>query len=239
MRRALLGLLIGCGPHQDAPFDASARDGDVSGTDEQTCGALTVSLRDFRADHPDFEHGKGAETGLVASDLGADGKPMFAHTGASVTVTGPASFEQWYRDVSGVNLRVEQSLPLTELAPGTFVFDDQTFFPLDGMGWPNTEIYGHNFLFTSEIHTTFRYRGGERFMFDGDDDLFVFVNRKLALDLGGVHAAESGTIDFDASAAALGLQVGQIYPLDVFHAERHTDQSHFRMETTIDCFIIE
>ena len=102
MRRALLGLLIGCGPHQDAPLDASARDGDVSGTDEQTCGALTVSLRDFRADHPDFEHGKGAETGLVAPDLGADGKPMFAHTGASVTVTGPASFDQWYRDVSGV-----------------------------------------------------------------------------------------------------------------------------------------
>jgi fibro-slime domain-containing protein len=53
------------------------------------------------------------------------------------------------------------------------------------------------------------------------------------------EARRSSTIDFDARASELGLSAGNVYALDVFHAERHTDQSHFRMATTIDCFIIE
>jgi fibro-slime domain-containing protein len=32
---------------------------------------------------------------------------------------------------------------------------------------------------------------------------------------------------------SLGLTVGVTYPLDVFHAERHTTQSNFRIDTTI------
>ncbi|GMU63116.1 MAG: hypothetical protein AMXMBFR34_48790 [Myxococcaceae bacterium] len=67
--------------------------------------------------------------------------------------------------------------------------------------------------------------------------MWVFVNRKLALDLGGVHGAESGTVDFDALAPSLGLTVGQTYPFDVFHAERHTTESNFRIETSIECFL--
>jgi fibro-slime domain-containing protein len=67
----------------------------------------------------------------------------------------------------------------------------------------------------------------------------VFVNDRLALDLGGVHGAESQTIDFDAQAGVLGLTHGGTYHLDVFHAERHTTESHFRMATTIDCFVIQ
>jgi fibro-slime domain-containing protein len=31
------------------------------------------------------------------------------------------------------------------------------------------------------------------------------------------------------------LTVGGTYPLDVFHAERHTDRSNFRIETSIEC----
>jgi len=66
----------------------------------------------------------------------------------------------------------------------------------------------------------------------------VFANNRLALDLGGVHGAETASIDFDASAQTLGLAVGSTYHLDVFHAERHTTESHFRMSTTIDCLVI-
>ena len=39
------------------------------------------------------------------------------------------------------------------------------------------------------------------------------------------------------AAASLGLEVGSTYPMDIFHAERHTDQSNFRIDTTIGCFI--
>jgi fibro-slime domain-containing protein len=54
-----------------------------------------------------------------------------------------------------------------------------------------------------------------------------------------VHVAQDGVIDFDMRAAELGLQIGNTYSLAVFHAERHTDQSHFKMVTSIECFLIE
>jgi fibro-slime domain-containing protein len=203
------------------------------------CGELTAVLRDFKEDFVDFEgSGLGDDRGLVRDDLGADGKPVFAPAGATATASGAASFDRWYRDVPGVNLHFEQPLALVESAPGVFVFDDAEFFPLDGMGWPGEEIIGHNFHFTTEIHGTFLYRGGEHFTFRGDDDVFVFVNGKLALDLGGVHGPEESTIDFDAAAAHLGITPGQTCALDVFHAERHTSQSTFRIETSIDCLVV-
>jgi fibro-slime domain-containing protein len=254
MRHAAISIaiglfIVGCGPRATPFSDGNVSgdgDGDVSddGTtatgDAPSCAELTAVLRDFRVDHPDFEKATSTDDhGIVRPQLGADGKPVYAHGGATPTVAGPSSFDQWYRDVPNVNMRFELPLPIVEGSPGTFTFDDQDFFPLDGKGWPNSEVLGHNFLFTTEIAATFKYRGGERFEFNGDDDVFVFVNDRLALDLGGVHVAQSAFIDFDAQAAELGIVIGGVYSLAVFHAERHTDQSHFRMVTSIDCFILE
>lgn len=233
--------LIACGPSRAASPDSEASSDSGSGEDPPaSCTQLNATLRDFRSDHPDFEKVTSTnDRGIVEPVLGADKKPIYAHAGPTPSVSSRMSFDQWFRDVPGVNMRFDDVLPLVQGPPGTFTFDDQTFFPLDGKGWPNSEVFGHNFLFTTEIHTSFRYRGGEQFHFNGDDDMLVFVNDRLALDLGGVHVAEDGAIDFDARAAELGLTVGETYPLAVFHAERHTDQSHFKMVTSIDCFIIQ
>ena len=91
----------------------------------------------------------------------------------------------------------------------------------------------HNFSFTTELHTLFAYNGGETFQFDGDDDVWVFVNGKLAVDVGGLHPPKSRTVALDASATMLGLQRGGTYALDLFHAERHTPQSNFRIDTNL------
>jgi fibro-slime domain-containing protein len=201
------------------------------------CTGLKATIRDFKTDHEDFE-GPGnnmVNRGIVNVDLGADHKPVYAMMAPRTSTSGAANFNQWYRDVAGVNEAFMVDIPLTPMGAGLFVYDNAAFFPIDGRGFGN-EGNPHNYHFTTEIHTRFTYQGGEVFTFRGDDDLWAFVNGKLAIDLGGLHTPQMMTINFDQRAAELGLTVGETYPMDIFHAERHRVESNFRIETSISCF---
>jgi fibro-slime domain-containing protein len=236
--------------------------------EEEKCEAiLNLTVRDFTPDHPDFESYNGLNDigcGMVAPALGTGTKPVFVSgigTQKRVTsgdfsalsfqscadwnnwnpdpvITDQASFDQWYRDVEGVNQAFTIPITLADTGDGSgnLVYDSAAFFPIDGMGFGNTPNQQHNFHFTTEGHVRFEYIKGQKFTFRGDDDLWIFVNGKLALDLGGMHLPIAATIDFDAQAMALGIAVGGTYQMDIFHAERHTNQSNFRIETNIRCF---
>lgn len=197
------------------------------------CGPnLTGVLRDFQASHPDFGDTVADDRGLVEPWLGPDRKPVYAPTGPTATTSGAANFDQWYRDTPGVNQSREFVLPFVDRGNGISTYDNPAFFPLDGEMFGN-EYQDHNYHFTFELHTEFAYRGGEVFTFAGDDDLFVFINGQLAIDLGGVHGTQTDSVDLDAEAVTLGLSVGASYPLDLFQAERHATGSTFRVDTSL------
>ncbi len=232
-------------------YDGAGSDAGMGGD----CSAnLTGRLRDFvnkpgftpaSALDDDFENVIGDDRGIVAVDLGADSKPVYANpSGMTLTTHGQTQFDWWYRDTTGKNIPFDYTIALTPVGDaGVSSFDNQEFFPLDGRGWNDEYVADdgnmHNFSFTFELHTTFEYVGGEVFTFIGDDDVFVFIDKKLVVDLGGVHGAETKAIMLDtlvtdtAAATPVPLAKGTTYPLDIFYNERHTVASHFRMDTSI------
>ena len=197
--------------------------------------------------NPDTATGKrfGPDPGLVQAALGTDQTPIYAGPATgTVTTTGPENFATWFHDTAGVNMGQTLTLqflpdPAKTGDPNAYYYDSSTmgcgaatcpgFFPIDGQLLQN-EGNRHNYHMTFELHLEFKYHPGDVFTFIGDDDIWVFVDNKLALDLGGTHNEVTGQVMLDT----LGLTDGQTYPLAFFWAERHVTGSNLRIETSLE-----
>ena len=107
---------------------------DLTGTIRDFC---FVEITDTCIDHPDFEQGIGGlETGIVESIIDSDRKPIYAQGDgtSSLTTNGETFFDQWYRDVPGVNTSTPFTITLDNtITPdlNVFTFIDPNFFPIE------------------------------------------------------------------------------------------------------------
>ena len=193
---------------------------------------VPIIYRDFNGPGSmDFENdafNNGRKAGLVKPTLAADNEPELLSVGSPQCISSAASFATWYHD--GLTNRVVlDKLTFTKQAGGEYLYNNGAFFPVDGKGFGN-EGRSNNFHFTSELRYYFTFKGGEVLEFAGDDDVWVFVNGKLAVDIGGVHGVEAGSVTLSgATATSLGLVAGGMYELDLFQAERHTTASNYKL----------
>jgi len=89
-----------------------------------------------------------------------------------------------------------------------------------------------NLSFCFESHAQFTYENGQEFFFRGDDDIWVFINDKLVIDLGGIHSAAPAFVDLD-SISNPRLVEGEKYNIDIFFCERMGTQSNVRVSTNM------
>lgn len=242
-------------PDTNDDIDASTNQSDASTGITMTIRDFRFWNSSDNTTNKDFENppSSGSEwddRNIVTETLGTDNKPIYgAHPSGTLTTHGATYFAQWFNNVAGSNIAQDIPLATTLLDGGTTEYDsnksgqpqDPThpdngargFFPIDDGSTYKTAFGNqgkpHNYSFTGEIHAAFTYHGGETFHFRGDDDVWVYIDKKRVIDIGGIHNPETA----DVSLNTLGLTVGKDYQLDFFFAERHVTGSNVLFQTTL------
>lgn len=195
-------------------------------------------------------------TGMVQNGLSPARKPI--RTAKTYSPNLFNNFDSWWvTDTTNANpkLRAYETctdIPMSKSSDGLWEYDSYRtpqhgFYPIDAFDrhadartpscynlpsqpsqWVTNQP-AHNMNFCMESHAKFIYQRGQRFEFRGDDDVWVYIDGKLAIDLGGVHTPQADTIDLDQ----LSLVPGKEYNWDFFYCERQPCGSSLKIKTSI------
>ena len=156
---------------------------------------------------------------------------------------GTYSFEAGY---SGTKKDVRYDRESGTIYNGTNGGDESGFYPLEDLGYEQPGLLtatskvnngAKNGSFTLRGESQFVYKEASNlyFTFTGDDDVYMYINGTLALDLGGAHGRNSKTVNLnDLDATKYGLKEGQVATFTFFYMERCSDASTFGIKTNME-----
>ena len=161
------------------------------------------------------------------------------------------------------NLVIENEQPVTYGSDNGYEMQIG-FFPFDQYDWtrrdPNFNGNGFNHHFGMKMEAQFINPDSQNvsdpviFSYSGDDDMWVFVDGKLVLDIGGIHEPTAGMIDFTNglvwiqddeqgySASELSQYSSSTYPkpMNYYKTENNVqvvDTSHKWKVTSIETYL--
>ncbi len=197
------------------------------------------------------------EQGLVEYELDsnhlpvAKGGQLTSNRGVVGSSNSDTNFTRWFNEVDGKSKSYLGTIKLDYRSEGSeFSFNKKDFYPLDDVEYDKSEpgnSDGHNHLFTMNFAAPFTalLSGNETFEITADDDTFVFVNDKLAIDMGGIHEAtparfvvqENGEIyagvsNEELAYTGINLTRGSDSTIRIFHADRNSTESTFDVKFT-------
>lgn len=204
---------------------------------------LNGMIRDFPSTHPDFGGMvTGLQTGCVQEVIADGGDPIASDNVDNCAIS---QLEDWYSDTHPTGFVKTYALILDNKQAnegGIYRFENNNFFPFDGElivskkgksykhHFSFNEGRNHNYHFTFEARFMFAYQAGQTVAINGNDDIWVFINNQLVIDLGGVHPSTGAQVALQDLAATLGLVEGEIYPFALFFAQRQTVSSPLSLE---------